>query len=304
MRGRLLVADDDPLSRGSLVAELAAAGYDVLEAGDGAGALTHMRGERLDAVLLDVSLPDLDGAATLAELDASLLAALPVVVMGTRDETDAVRRAIDAGAFDMLQKPGAAGEVLARIGAAVRCARATQDLGACRAELAEAGRTDHLTGLASRRHMDDHLAMATSASRRHRQHVALLLVDVDHFRRVNDSEGHAAGDDVLRAVASRIAHVLRGEDMAGRWGGEEFLVVAPTTDLDGAWRLGERIRQAVTRTPIPLASGRDVLVTVSVGCATGEGDDIDGQLRRAEAALEHAKSHGRNRVCTDAEVPA
>jgi len=297
MRGRVLVVDDDPIIRGLVVGQLANDGHDVLEASDGRAALDQLRIEPLDVVLLDIEMPDLDGFAVLRALaDDERFGEIPIIVLTARDAADDAVRALELGATDFLRKPVQAAELAARVRTSLRIARVQQDLRACRAELQEVTRADQLTGLANRRHIDENLSMAMSAARRHNHPMSCLVVDIDHFRRLNDTEGHAAGDEVLRVAASRLSHVLRGEDMAGRWGGEEFLVVAPNTDLDGAWRLGERIREAIGGTPIPLSAGRDVLVTVSIGCATGRGDDIDRQLRLAEQALAQAKEAGRNKV--------
>ena len=305
MRGRVLVVDDDSMARASVAGHFASLGLDVVEASDGRTGIERVqRGGPIDVVFLAFDLPDVDAVSVLrAFSEGAGTGAPPVVVISARELGDDALTAIEAGAIDVLRKPAPPAELTARVSNALRVARLEQDLRAGRLELQDLARTDRLTGLANRGHLDEHLSMASSGARRHNQPLAVLLVDVDHLRRVNEAEGHAAGDDVLRAIAVRVAHVLRGEDMAGRWGGEELLVLAPNTDLDGAWRLGERIRDAVSATPIPLVTGRDVLVTVSVGCATGDGADIDAHLRRAEAALEHAKAGGRNRVSTDAGIP-
>ncbi|MEA3077234.1 MAG: two-component system, cell cycle response regulator, partial [Actinomycetota bacterium] len=125
------------------------------------------------------------------------------------------------------------------------------EVAALRRELAELARTDQLTGLSNRRHLDEHLDMVASGARRLKAAITLLLVDVDRLKRVNETHGLAAGDAVLRAVAERVASGLRGEDMAGRWGDEELLVILPHTPLDGGWRLADRIRQSVCDAPVP-----------------------------------------------------
>ena len=126
------------------------------------------------------------------------------------------------------------------------------------------------------------------------------MVDVDHFKAVNDTRGHEAGDLVLQAVANRLRAACRTEDLAGRWGGEEFLVIAPMTDLAGGARLGERIRSSVGAAVVSVADGADIDVTVSVGVAAGEGgEDV---LAEADAALYAAKRAGRNRVVTAGEA--
>jgi diguanylate cyclase (GGDEF)-like protein len=183
------------------------------------------------------------------------------------------------------------------LGRALDAAQA--EVASLRRQLAELARTDQLTGLSNRRHLDEHLDMVASGARRLRAASSLLLVDVDHLRRVNESYGLAAGDAVLRTVAERLASALRGEDMAGRWGDEELLAILPHTPIDGAWRLAERVRQSVCDGPVKLPTGEEIVVTVSVGVAEGLGDDIDDQLRRTDAALAEAKAAGRNRVVAD-----
>ena len=193
------------------------------------------------------------------------------------------------GAHDLLRVPVVPAELVARVRAAARYAVLS----------AEAARTDPLTGLSNRRHLDEHLDMVSSGARRLRAPASLLLVDVDHLARVNDADGDVAGDAVLQAVGSRIARRLRGEDLVGRWSDDDFLVILPHTPLDGGWQLAERIRRSVSDEPVKLEAGGEVLVTVSIGCAQGDGDDLDDHLARATAALAEAKAAGRNRVVAD-----
>ena len=124
----------------------------------------------------------------------------------------------------------------------------------------------------------------------------MLVIDIDHFKSVNDEHGHDAGDAVLREVAGRMQDSVRLEDMVGRWGGEEFLVVLPNTADQGAAELAERLRQVVADTPCRLADGDEVQVTISVGCAASLIDDAGRLVRSADAAMYEAKQTGRNRV--------
>lgn len=214
---------------------------------------------------------------------------VPVVVVVAGDDPKVIQAALQRGAHDVVRHPVVAAELAARLRAADRVTQV-------RAALREAARTDDLTGLATRRHLDEHLAMAASMARRLGTAFSVVLIDVDRTRRINDEHGHLAGDEVLTQVARRLASALRSEDIAGRWGGDEFLVVLPHTPVDGAWRLADRIRGSICDEPIDLSAGGDVVTTVSVGCAEGFGDDIEGHLRRAGAALVEAKESGRNRV--------
>lgn len=300
----MAIGDHDPARR---VAGAISDQHDVVVAADAASAATALDSHALDVAIVDAAwitseLVTRAGVPVLAAVDPPVDfgdAADPFATAGA----DAAAAALAAGCADVVRSRLADPELRARVALAVRLARAERDAGSARAELVEASRTDHLSGLANRRHLDEHLAMAASSARRHRRPMSLLLVDVDHLKRVNDAIGHTAGDDVIRAIGHRIAHVLRGEDMAGRWGGDEVLVVAPSTDLDGAWRLGERIRDTISAAPVVLDGGRDVLITVSIGCSTGPGDDLEAQLRQAEEALDQARAAGRNRVVvSDASI--
>lgn len=280
-------------------AQLQGRGYRVTEA-SADNLVPTCLATRPDVVLLDVDAPSVDLARVLAAVHGDeRLAGIPVVAIAGKDEVNEVISRLRLGVHDELRKPVDPGELVARIAAALRTGRLERELRRRDAELQAMSQIDHLTGLADRRHLDEHLRMLASAARRQRLPLSVLMVDVDYFRRINDDAGHAAGDEVLRAVACRMSGTLRTEDVAGRWGGEEFLVLLPATDLDGAWISGERIRTAVARTPVALAGGGDVVVTVSVGCATGGGEDPEDQVRRADAALAEAKAAGRNRVVAD-----
>jgi diguanylate cyclase (GGDEF)-like protein len=165
------------------------------------------------------------------------------------------------------------------------------------AELERIAHTDELTGLRNRRAIEKTLEHTLSAARRHEQSFAVLMIDVDHFKRINDTLGHHGGDQVLIGVAGALSDSLRTEDVIGRWGGEEFLVVLPFTGEQGAARSAERLRKAVARrrneTP---GSGPDV--TVTVGLAQWSGESCDDLIARADAALYAGKAAGRNVVHT------
>jgi diguanylate cyclase (GGDEF)-like protein len=290
-RARVLVAEDSLVVRSLLRRQLEDSGYAVVEAVDGEEALRLCRERQPDVVLLDVEMPKLDGYGVLTAIRKEPdLAEIPVVFLTARATTEDVVEGLRLGAHDYLRKPFEPAELLARVSAALRV-KVLQD------QLRAMSRTDPLTGLANRRRLQDHLLAVCSAAERHGQSVGVLMVDVDHFKAVNDTLGHDSGDVVLRAVASRLADACRLEDVAGRWGGEEFLVVAPLTDHVGVAELGERVRKFVADGPVTIDGGSPVEVTVSVGGAAGSGD-ADALLRVADASLYEAKRTGRNRVVT------
>lgn len=162
-------------------------------------------------------------------------------------------------------------------------------------ELDHAARTDHLTGLWNRRHIEEHLAAAFSSAQRHRRPVSLLLVDADEFKLVNERHGHPAGDRVLQEIAERMRSSVRAEDTIGRWGGEEFLVILPDTDQPVALAAAERLRAAVADDVIQM-DDVELRVTVSVGIAGSTAPVRDELLQAADEALREAKRSGRNCV--------
>jgi len=163
-------------------------------------------------------------------------------------------------------------------------------------ELERLAGVDALTGLSNRRQIAGDVARAVSAARRHRTEVSVLLIDVDHFKDINDTHGHHVGDQVLVASAHAMQAALPREDLLGRWGGEEFLAVLPSTDADGAVVVAERIRAGLEKLEVWTAGTVPVRLTASVGVATTEGEEIGALLERADAALYAAKEAGRNRV--------
>jgi diguanylate cyclase (GGDEF)-like protein len=201
-----------------------------------------------------------------------------------------------SGAHDYLRKPFEPSELIARVRAAVRVKALQDELRVRNEQLDMMTRTDVLTGLWNRRHMEDQLQAASSVARRHSLPLSILMIDIDHFKSVNDSLRHPAGNADLVAVSSRIHEAVRLEDVAARWGGEEFLVLLPATDVAGAWTLGERIRNLIWAAPV-VFDHQSIPVTVSVGCATAGSDEpVDAVVARADGALYSAKAAGRN--CT------
>jgi two-component system, cell cycle response regulator len=176
----------------------------------------------------------------------------------------------------------------------IRCLRRTSRLADETRQLAALARTDALTGLANRLHLEEHLGKAASAARRHQQPLSVLFIDIDSFKRINDACGYEVGDDVLRAVAHRLRATIRAEDLIARWGGEEFVVVLPATDAAGAVVSAERLRDALARDRVAVGD-HEVQVTISVGCAS-EGGEPGELIRQASRALRQAKLAGRNRV--------
>ncbi len=285
----VLVVEDDAGIRALYRAVLGMRGHQVVEVERGDEALMEARACRPDVVVLDLGLPGLDGLGVLAQLKSDPdLRTVPVIICTAWDDTSTVTAAFDGGAHDYVRKPFIPDELAARVDAAAR-------LKSERDELSADASMDPLTSLPNRRALTTELDREHALARRGRPAFSVLLLDVDHFKRINDERGHAAGDRVLQEIAARLRRRARASDVVGRWGGEEFLVVAPDTNFDGGVALAEALRLSIGESTIALDSG-PVHVTVSVGVAMWERESVDDLLRRADLALYEAKAGGRDAV--------
>jgi two-component system cell cycle response regulator len=270
--------------------------YVIFEAGDGEEALRLAARERPDVILLDRQIPLLDGFGVLASLQTDPeLGEVPVVLVTSHGEPEEVADGLRRGAHDYLRKPFEQPELVARVHAAMRTKALRDELRARNAQLERLVSTDLLTGLLNRGATAEHLRALASRSQRHGAPLSIVLLDVDRIGEVNAAHGHSAGDAVLEAVAERVASQLREEDAAGRWSGDELLVVAPDTADDGVPPLVARLRGAVSAGPVSYR-GEEIPVSVSAGAATRvDGDDAEALVRRAERAL----ASGRGRAAAD-----
>ena len=296
MKATVMVVEDSLVIRAVLRRHLEGEGCEVMEADDGETAIDRCHQSPPDVILLDIELPGMNGHEVLAHLKADdRLKDIPVVFLTGRTETADIVSGLRAGAHDYLKKPFEATELIARVASAVRVKQLQDELRRQGGEFATMSRTDALTGAYNRRHLEEQLSQLGSAARRHGHSLAVGMLDIDYFKRVNDAVGHAGGDEVLREFIRRVRGATRDEDVVGRWGGDEFLLVMPETDLDGALLLGERVRRAVADTEFHLREGH-LAVTLSGGCAAGHGEDPEQLVRDADLGLYEAKAGGRNRV--------
>jgi two-component system, cell cycle response regulator len=292
----ILIAEDSLVIRAVLRRHLETEGYVVVEAVDGQSAIEQCHQAPPDVILLDIEMPGLNGHQVLTYLKSDdSLNDIPVVFLTGRTGTEDIVAGLRAGAHDYLKKPFEPAELTARVGAAARTKALQDKLRTQSAEFDKMSRTDALTGLYNRRHLHEQLRQLGSSSLRHGHSLAVVMLDIDYFKRVNDTVGHQGGDEVLVEFTQRILATKRDEDVAGRWGGEDFLIVLPQTDSAGVMAVAERIRRDVAAAPFVLHD-RELAVTVSGGCATGMGNDSDGLVKRADAALYQAKESGRNQV--------
>lgn len=292
----VLIVDDSSTIRRILRRDLELAGYRVTEAADGEQGLASCRTDRPDLVLLDVDMPVLDGLATMEQMQADAhLRWIPVLFLTARIAGSEVARGLDLGAHDYLKKPCESSELIARVSTALRLATRHDELQRRARELDALSNTDPLTGLGNRRHLDQ---VVDGILARQGSHVpvGLVLLDIDHFKKVNDDEGHLVGDVVLATVAARLRSAARADETLVRWGGEEFLVLTTSAEQARVEELGERMRSAVAGTPLSVGTMQPLVVTVSAGGALGTLGYLRALTQSADGALYRAKEGGRNRV--------
>ena len=226
----------------------------------------------------------------------------PVVLITDAEQTGVVMRALDLGVNDYIIRPIDSNELRARVRAQLRRKLYQERLRNMVSSAVELAVTDPLTGLYNRRYLDAHIASAVARASATEKPVCVLIFDIDHFKDVNDTHGHEAGDDVLRDFSDRLRRGVRGIDLVVRYGGEEFVLVMPETDAEYASAVAERLRSDVEKVPFATRSGDQIPVTVSIGLAQWQGasDTAEALIRRADQALYAAKRAGRNRVVASA----
>ena len=295
---KVLIADDDRTSRKLLAAMVAKWGYDPLVAEDGGEAWAALQQpDHPRLVLLDWNMPALDGLEVCRRLRALASPDPPYVILLTgRTETGDIVHGLEAGANDYVAKPYNHEELQARLQVGQRTLSLQAHLLAVQEQLAALAARDPLTGILNRRTILERLAEELSRATRQRGGLTVGMCDVDHFKAVNDTYGHQAGDDVLRGFTESVQAHLRKYDSVGRYGGEEFLVIAPGVRDGGDVGLFERLCARISRAALPTTRGA-ISITVSIGVASADGDStVDTLLAEADGALYRAKAEGRNRV--------
>ena len=295
---KVLLVDDNHDKRQLLTVALEAAGYSVHTAVDGREGLSAVEALQPDLIITDVMMPRMDGYEMARLVRANPATRfIPIIIQtSARAAAEDARRGAEVGALGYITDPTDLGLLLAR-------ARTLLDFKNYLDSCEEAAFTDHLTGLANRRRFERQLEREVARTRRYGRPFCLLLLDIDHFKRVNDSHGHEAGDEALRRLANALQAGTRGIDTAARIGGEEFGLILPETESARGCEVAERLRQAISETEIPAAGH----ITVSIGLAecTASFGDVRQLFTAADAALYEAKRAGRDRVqCAPGEPDA
>ena len=296
--GRVLVLDDNERQAQRLMTELAIEHRPVHETDPDKAHMTA-RGP-VDLIVVNATARGFDGLRFAANIRSDEATRhLPILAIVDPDERHRLVKALEIGVNDILTKPIDPQEMAARARSQIRRKRYTDFLRDNLDHSLELAVTDQLTGLHNRRYMEGQLGALVKRAAHGGDPVSALMIDIDHFKKINDNFGHDIGDEVLREFAIRVATNVRAIDLPCRYGGEEFTVIMPGARLADAERVAERIRLHVAGSPFRVAGGSELLtVTISVGvaCTLGESDTPDALLKRADEAVYEAKAAGRNRV--------
>jgi two-component system cell cycle response regulator len=301
--GRVLIVDDRPSSYERILAVLASEHKVEVETHP-SEALFHAAEGDFDLLLVSLSLRDFDGLRLCSQVRSlERTRNVPILAIADGDNQTRLVRGLEIGVNDYLVRPIDKNEMLARVRTQIKKKRYSERLRDNVQMSIEMAITDALTGLFNRRYMETHLATLVEQAAARGKPIAVLVVDIDYFKAVNDSHGHDAGDDVLREFALRIRKSIRNIDLACRYGGEEFVIVMPETDIAVATIVAERLRRRIASEPFTIAQGAcnlDVTISIGIAARADEGDNAATILKRADTALYRAKRDGRNRVVPDA----
>jgi two-component system, cell cycle response regulator len=300
--GRILVVEDRPLAHEQLLAMFAGEHSADLEC-DANAALFRAAEGSYDLLIVSLGLKNFDGLRLCSQVRSlDRTRNIPILAVSDTDDNVRLARGLEIGVSDYLVRPIEKNELLARVRTQIRKKRYVEQLRDNVQMSIEMAITDALTGLYNRRYMEMHVRSLVEQASSRGKPLTVLVLDIDYFKSINDTHGHDVGDEVLREFALRIRKSIRGIDLACRYGGEEFVVIMPETDVAAATSVAERLRRRIAGEPFAFQQGaRAVEVTTSVGIAALAGsDDAASVIKRADQALFRAKRDGRNRVASDA----
>jgi|TARA_R110002126_G_scaffold76017_5_gene189795 two-component system, cell cycle response regulator len=268
-----------------------------------ADAVFQVTGAQYELALVSMSLSDFDPLRVCSQMRTlEHTRNLPIILIADDADKPKVVRALDLGVNDFISRPVERNELAARVRTQIRRQRYALELRQSVNNTMALAVTDDMTGLYNRRYFDRHLGVMLGKAQELKRDMALMILDIDHFKSVNDSHGHDIGDAVLKEFSVRLKRNIRGVDLACRFGGEEFVVLMPDIDIRQAEAVAERVRQSISDRGFEVGSARPLSVTVSAGVALNESaaDTPESLIKRADVALYRAKREGRNRVVFDA----
>ncbi len=297
---KILIAEDDAISRRLLDTILRKWGYDVVVAIDGSQAWDELQKEDSPQLaILDWMMPGMDGVEVCGKVrERTGSPYIYILLLSAKSQREDLVKGLESGADDYITKPFDANELKVRLRAGRRILDLQTQLMDAQEALRDQAARDPLTGIWNRNTIFDIFRRELSRALRENNCLSIVMIDIDHFKNLNDNHGHLAGDAVLRQFTRRITNSLRPYDAVGRYGGEEFLVVLPGCELESAMRHAERLRTLMAEAPFDTSEGRH-RVTCSLGAASTsvtDLQDMDSLIRAADAALYRAKRNGRDRV--------
>ena len=298
-RFTILIVDDTETNVDILV-ELLSDIYEIVVALDGESALGILNDQSIDLILLDIMMPKMDGYEVCKRAKQKPdTHDIPIIFITAKIDENSIEKAYDIGGVDYVTKPFKPKELFARIKTQLHLRELIKELETSRKTLKRLSELDPMTNLCNRRYFTHVSKNVLALARRDRSDLSLIMLDIDKFKRINDTYGHKMGDDVLVAFAGILLKMIRKSDYACRFGGEEFIVMLPETPLDGAIEIAEKIRKSIEALSLKTENHQNVMITVSLGvtCVDLLNDPhIESAIQRADEALYRAKKEGRNQV--------
>lgn len=299
-KARVLVIEDRDFESEKFIETMKRDDDSVVAVKTGEQALLQSQQNDFDIITISLDLAGEDSLRLISHLRShERTRAIPILMVGDESDMKRVARGLEMGAYDYILRPVDRNELLARVRTQVRRKRYQDHLRSNYEMSLSLALTDSLTGLFNRRYLMVHLEKLLSKTRDTSKSLCVMMLDIDHFKHVNDTYGHAIGDEVLKIFSERISKRLRGVDLIARLGGEEFVVIMPDTNLDIAVLVAERLRSVIANEPFKISSGPgEITVTVSIGAALVESGNmtVEQSIKSADEELYHAKENGRNCV--------
>lgn len=295
----ILVVEDNEVNAAKIVKALEKDGNAVIAVRSGADMFERLRAQPVELLIISLTLREEDGLRLLSQARSHEdFRQIPILAVAEEDDTQRLAKGLDLGATDYAHKPLDAAELLARSRAQIRRKRYQDRLRGSYERSITMALTDSLTGLHNRRYLEAHLDGLVKRAEDSQKALSVLLFDIDHFKKINDTYGHRVGDEVLVELSNRVRRNVRGFDLTARYGGEEFIVVMPDTTMEVAYAVAERLRSKIAAVEFaPPSMDKGITVTVSIGAAMAVENETPGNLiERADRALYAAKHAGRNRV--------
>ncbi len=297
---KVLIAEDDPISRRLLESKLVKWGYDVIVTSHGKEALEKLKSDNTPGLaILDWMMPEMDGVAVCREVRKQAKEPyIYILLLTAKGRKEDIIEGMDAGADDYITKPFYSHELEVRLRAGRRIVELQEELISARESLRIQATRDALTGVWNRAAIVDQVRQELSRAGRERTSISIIMADLDHFKKINDTYGHMAGDAVLREATRRMQSVLRIYDQIGRYGGEEFLIILPGCNKSVAFAIADRLRKSIGEEAVNTPEGI-IHVTCSLGVTVvdeAKEEDIDQIIKVADTELYRAKEGGRNRV--------